>query len=100
MNQFGQRTRKYNFMRYSTNTDIIPVDSVSEEFTKEHLRVSKNTTDRELMDWRFITFDRLTQYASWVAQGGGKNIQGGSSTVVKIPKCEFTRLSTTTLATS
>ncbi|MFS4469814.1 hypothetical protein [Chryseobacterium sp. T20] len=167
--QFSQRNRNYNFLRYHSDTSIIPAGSVPEEFTKEHLRVSfqnafmsemsdidgiiwgqqftypieikektaafdkkvgdyfgidvgpfvklafyaakkgnlhslffvreiNNTTDRQLINWWFITFDKLAQYASWVAQGGGRNMQGGSSTVVKIPKCEFTPLTEAAMA--
>lgn len=167
---FGTRTRNYNFLRYHTNADIVPVTSVAEEFTKENLRVGfqnafmcemsdidgiiwgqqftypieikektvandskvgdyfgidvgpfvklafyaakkgnlhslffvreiNNTTDRQLVNWWFITFDVLAQYASWVSQGGGRNMQGGGSTVVKIPKAEFTALTVASLAT-
>lgn len=165
---FSLRTRNYNFLRYNTNTNLIPDISVAEEFTKEHLRVSfqnnfmsemsdidgiiwgqqytypieikektaandskvgdyfgidvgpfvklafyaakkgnlhslffvweiNNTIDRELVNWWFISFDTLAQYASWVSQGGGRNMQGGSSTVVKIPKAEFTALTAESL---
>lgn len=44
---------------------------------------------RNLVQWRFITFDVLAQYASWVFGGGGRNMQGGTSSVVKIPKSRF-----------
>jgi len=63
------------------------------------VREINNTDDRELVDWWFITFDTLAQYASWNAQGGGTNMQGGGSTVVKIPKAEFTKLTPASLAT-
>jgi hypothetical protein len=167
---FGIRSRNYNFLRYHTDSSLVPATSVAEEFTKEHLRVSfqnrfmcemsdidgiiwgqqytypieikektvandskvgdyfgidvgpfvklafyaakkgnlhslffvreiNNTTQRHLLSWWFITFDTLAQYASWVAQGGGRNMQGGGSTVVKIPKAEFTALSAASLAT-
>ena len=170
LQNFGARTRNYNFLRYHTNAAIVPATSVAEEFTKEHLRVAfqnqfmcemsdidgiiwgqqftypieikektvandskvgdyfgidvgpfvklafyaakkgnlhslffvreiNNTTQRQLVNWWFITFDTLAQYASWVSQGGGRNMQGGGSTVVKIPKAEFTALTATTLAT-
>lgn len=165
---FGARGRNYNFLRYHTNTNQIPVASLPEEFTKEHLRVNfqtqfmcemsdidgilwgqqytypieikektpgtdtklgeyfgldvgpfvklafyaakkgnlhslffvreiNNVVDRELVNWWFITFDKLAQFASWVPMGGGTNMQGGGSTVVKIPKVEFTQLSAATL---
>ncbi len=56
------------------------------------VREINNTDDRELVNWWFITFDTLAQFASWIPQGGGKNMQGGGSTVVKIPRAEFTAL--------
>ena len=161
---FSDRTRGYNFLRYHTDASVIPETSVSEEFTKEHLRITiqsafmteisdidgiiwgqqytypieikektaaqdtklgdyfgldvgpfvklafyaakkgnlhslffvreiNNTEERALVDWWFITFDKIAQFASWNPQGGGTNMQGGGSTVVKIPKAEFIRLS-------
>lgn len=59
------------------------------------VREINNTEERALVDWWFITFDTIAQFASWNPQGGGTNMQGGGSTVVKIPKAEFTRLSRT-----
>jgi hypothetical protein len=162
--KFGVRERNYNFLRYHTDSSNIPITSLPEEFTKEHLRINfqnaymcemsdidgilwgqqytypieikektagtdkrvgaffgidvgpfvklafyaakkgnlhslffvkeiNNITDRQLVNWWFITFDKLAQFASWVPMGGGKNMQGGGSTVVKIPKIEFTPLS-------
>ena len=167
---FGARGRAYNFLRYRTNPTNIPIASLPEEFTKEHLRVTfqnhfmsemsdidgilwgqqytypieikektagndgnkvgeffgldvgpfvklafyaakkgnlhslffvreiNDTVNRQLVNWWFITFDKLAQYASWVPMGGGMNMQGGGSTVVKIPKSEFTQLTAATLA--
>ena len=154
------RTRKYNFLSYKTDVSSIPSQHVTEEFLKEHLRVSfqsafmaevsdidgifwgsqytypleikektsandrslgeffgldvgpfvklayyaakrgnlhsmfvvreiTDTETRELKQWWFITFDRLAQFASWNQQGGGTNMRGGGSTVVKIPKDQF-----------
>lgn len=62
------------------------------------VREINNTAQRQLVNWWFITFDTLAQYASWVSQGGGRNMQGGGSTVVKIPRAEFTPLNAQTLA--
>ncbi|KMY44033.1 hypothetical protein AC622_07020 [Bacillus sp. FJAT-27916] len=53
------------------------------------VREIDNTEDRNLVNWWFITFERLAKYASWVPGGGGTNMAGGSSTVVKIPKNQF-----------
>lgn len=160
---FSRRERRYNFLRYRTDTSEIPENSISEEFTKEHLRVSfntlymceisdidgifwgeqytypieikektpaadrklgeyfgldlgpfvklayyaakkgdlrsifivkeiDNTEERNLVRWLYITFGKLAQFASWIPQGGGRNMQGGGSTVVKIPKAEFLEL--------
>lgn len=167
---FSLRNRRYNFLRYETDTSLIPDASIPEEFTKENLRVAFNThfmcetsdidgifwgqqytypieikektcaedkklgeyfgldvgpfvklafyaakrgnlhslfvvkeiddpDDRNLVQWWFITFDTLAQYASWVPMAGGTNMQGGGSTVVKIPKAEFRPLVRDTIAT-
>lgn len=53
---------------------------------------------RELVAWRYVTFDRLAQFASWVQQQGGRGMTGGNSAVVKIPKCEFEVLDANALA--
>jgi len=57
-----------------------------------------NVIDRQLVNWWFITFDRLALFASWVPLAGGRNMQGGGSTVVKIPKAEFTPMTQATLS--
>ncbi len=166
---FTLRSKNYNFLRYHTDISGIPVQYVSEEFSKEHLRVSfqskylaevsdvdgilwgqqwtypleikektvahdnrmgyyfgldlgpfvklafyaakrgnlhsifivreiDDITNRNLIKWWFIKFETLAQYASWVPQGGGKNMQGGASTVVKIPRAEFQELNATSLS--
>jgi hypothetical protein len=163
------RTRGYNYLRYNTDTSRIPDSCVTEEFLKEHLRVSvctpymaevsdvdgilwgnektypleikektaasdsklgeyfgidvgpfvklayyaakrgnlhslfvvreiTDTESRALKQWWFIPFDRLAQYASWNQQGGGTNMLGGSSTVVRIPKDRFLMLDRNALA--
>lgn len=53
---------------------------------------------RNLVAWWYITFDRLAEFASWVPQAGGTNMGGGRSTVVKIPKDQFSLLDTGALA--
>lgn len=53
------------------------------------VREIDNVTDRNLVNWWFITFDILAQYASWVPISGGKNMQGGGSSTIKVPKSEF-----------
>lgn len=62
------------------------------------VREINNVTDRELVNWWFITFDTMAQYASWVSTGGGKNMLGGRSTVIKIPKSKFTVLDAVSLS--
>lgn len=47
---------------------------------------------RLLRNWLYITYDKLAQYASWVSSAGGANMLGGGSSVVKIPKAEFSLL--------
>lgn len=160
---FRPRTRRYNFLKYRTNAEIIPREALPEEFSKEHLRVSFQTSfmseisdvdgifwgrqytypleikektvandqrigeyfgldlgpfvklafyaakrgnlhslfvvreidsieTRNLVAWWYITYETLAQYASWVPQGGGTNMGGGGSTVVKIPKAKFREL--------
>lgn len=164
-----ERARNYNFLTYRTDVSRIPDANVTEEFAKEHLRVSfqsifmsevsdidgifwgnqftypleikektaatdrnlgeyfgidvgpfvklayyaakrgnlhslfvvreiEDTVSRALKQWWFITFDQLAQYASWNQQGGGTNMRGGTSTVVKIPKDQFKPLTRTELA--
>lgn len=53
------------------------------------VREIDNVLHRNLVQWWYITFDQLAQFASWVPKGGGTNMQGGGSTVVQIPKAEF-----------
>lgn len=62
------------------------------------VREIEDTTSRALKQWWFITFDRLAQFASWNQQGGGRNMRGGASTVVKVPKDQFRPLTRTELA--
>lgn len=154
------RTRRHNFLANNTDISRIADEHITEEFLKEHLRVSlqgkfmseisdvdgilwgsektypieikektaasdknlgeyfgidvgpfvklayyaskrgnlhsifvvreiEDTSTRRLKAWWFITFDRLAQFASWNQQGGGTNMRGGASTVVKIPKDQF-----------
>jgi hypothetical protein len=166
---FQRRGRTYNFLRYNTELTGLHDEAVPEEFTKEHLRVSfntsymaeisdidglfwgnqhtypmeikektpaqspdmgpyfgldvgpfvklayyaakrgnlhslyvvreiDNTTNRNLVAWRYITFDHLAQFASWGSRAGGTNMLGGASAVVRIPQCEFSTLDATTIA--
>lgn len=166
---FSARERRYNFLRHHADATQIPLTSLPDEFTKEHLRVNfqtqymcemsdidgiiwgqqytypieikektvgtdnkvgdyfgidvgpfvklafyaakkgnlhslffvkeiDNTTDRHLISWWYISFDRMAQYASWIPIGGGINMGGGGSTVVKIPRAEFTPLTEANLA--
>ena len=165
---FRERTHRYNFLRYHTETEAIPTAAVAEEFSKESIRVAfqnrymaemsdvdgifwgqqftypleikektpaedralgqffgldlgpfvklsyyaakrgnlhsifivreiDSTETRNLVAWWFITYEKLAQYASWIQQGGGRSMTGGQSSVVRIPKAEFQRLTADTL---
>lgn len=63
------------------------------------VREISDPESRELVNWRYITFDHLAQFASWVPASGGRNMLGGRSTVVKIPKVEFSVLDASALST-
>jgi hypothetical protein len=165
---FRARGRKYKFLRYNTDPNIIPSESVAGEFSKESVRVEfqnafmsemsdvdgifwgqqftypleikektpaedralgpyfgldlgpfvklafyaakrgnlhslfivreiDSTDTRNLVNWWFITYEHLAQYASWIQQGGGTSMIGGRSSVVRIPKAEFRPLNADTL---
>lgn len=53
------------------------------------VREIDDPVNRNLINWWFITFDRLAQFASWIPIAGGRSMLGGASTVVKVPKAEF-----------
>ncbi|MGC8618718.1 MAG: hypothetical protein ACP5UZ_08320, partial [Thermoplasmata archaeon] len=53
------------------------------------VREITDTDTRNLKEWKFIKFEDIAKYSSWVPQGGGKNMQGGSSSVIKIPADRF-----------
>lgn len=56
------------------------------------IREIDNERERNLVQWWFITFDQLAQFASWVPQAGGTAMGGGRSSVVRVPRAEFTPL--------
>ena len=62
------------------------------------VREIDNPHDRNLVNWLFITFDQLAQFASWIPQGGGQAMGGGQSSVVRIPRAEFRVLNAQSLA--
>lgn len=166
---FNRRTRRYNFLRYKTDVSSIPEEAISEEFTKEHIRIAfqnsyfceisdvdgifwgqqytypieikektqasdnrignyfgldvgpfvklafyaakrgnlhsifivreiDNTTERNLVNWWYITFEQLAAFASWNPRAGGTSMTGGASTTVPIPKSEFQALDRDSLA--
>ena len=53
------------------------------------VREIDNVEDRNLVAWKYITFDRLAQFASWVPQPGGRSMTGGGSSTIKIPVEQF-----------
>lgn len=46
----------------------------------------------EHQQWLGIRFSELVNCCSWVTQGGGRGMTGGSSTTIKVPKTMFTEL--------
>lgn len=56
------------------------------------VREIADTTTRALVQWWFITFEQLARFASWNKIGGGTNMMGGASTVIQIPRAEFSPL--------
>ncbi len=62
------------------------------------VREIDDPSTRNLVEWRFITFDTLAQYASWLFGKGGANMQGGQSAVVRIPKSKFKVLNAESLS--
>jgi hypothetical protein len=62
------------------------------------VREINNQEERALVGWRFITFEQLARFASWVPRAGGTNMAGGGSSVVCIPRCEFQELNAANLA--
>lgn len=62
------------------------------------VREIDNPQDRNLVQWWFIKFDELAQFASWVPQSGGPGMGGGRSSVVRVPKCEFRPLTAEALS--
>jgi hypothetical protein len=61
------------------------------------VREIEDTTTRKLANWWFITFEKMAQYAGWTPISGGTNMRGGASSVIKIPKSQFTALNAETL---
>jgi hypothetical protein len=53
------------------------------------VREIDSVESRNLVNWWFIKFDELAQFASWVSKAGGPGMGGGASSVVCIPKSEF-----------
>lgn len=61
------------------------------------VREIDDVLNRSLKKWWFTTFDRLAKLASWQQIGGGTNMKGGSSTVIRIPKAAFSELTVSAL---
>lgn len=61
------------------------------------VREIDDVNTRHLLNWWFIEFEQLAQFASWQPMGGGTNMKGGGSTVVMIPKKEFRILDENTI---
>ncbi len=53
------------------------------------VREIDNTESRNLVNWYYITFNNMAQYASWVFRSGGTSMSGARSATIRIPKREF-----------
>jgi len=62
------------------------------------VREIDNADTRNLVAWRYITFDNMAQFASWVPQPGGTSMTGGRSSTIKIPAEQFKLLDAQALA--
>ena len=62
------------------------------------VREIDNAQDRNLVQWWFIKFDDLAQFASWVPMAGGPSMGGGRSSVVRVPRCEFRHMTAEALS--
>jgi hypothetical protein len=62
------------------------------------VRQINDATLRRLVSWRFATFAELARYAGWTPVGGGPNMRGGGSTVIRIPADAFRTLDAASLA--
>jgi hypothetical protein len=62
------------------------------------VREIDNVEERNLVQWWFITFDHMAQFASWIFRAGGQAMGGGASSVVRIPRQEFRPLNAQTIA--
>lgn len=62
------------------------------------VREINNVEERGLINWWFITYEKMAQYASWVSIGGGRSMGGGASSTIKIPKAEFLELNDANLS--
>lgn len=61
------------------------------------VREIDDVATRNLVEWWFITFEKLAQFAGWTPRGGGMNMRGGGSSTILIPRAEFTRLTASSL---
>ncbi len=60
---FKERSRRYNFLRYHSDTSQIPLAALADEFSKEHLRVSlQNEFMSEISDMDAIFWGRSVAY--------------------------------------
>jgi hypothetical protein len=55
-------------------------------------------SNRDLVAWRFITFEDLARYASWNFRAGGRSMTGGRSATVRIPADQFRTLNSEALS--
>jgi len=62
------------------------------------VREIKSETDRSLVQWWVTNTTDIAKYASWVFSGGGPNMAGGASAVIKVPIHAFRPLDETLMA--
>jgi hypothetical protein len=63
------------------------------------IREIDNATDRNLVSWSYITYDRLVQLAFWISSAGAMNTEDGAVAAIRIPRSEFIPLTRAALAT-
>lgn len=57
------------------------------------VREIDNPSDKNLVNWLYITFEKMAQFASWNPRGrGGENVPWGQGTEIVVPKNEFMKL--------
>jgi hypothetical protein len=53
------------------------------------VREIDHESSRNLVGWWYVDFETLAKNAAWTPRGGGRDMRGGRSTVIRIPKAAF-----------